>query len=62
MVLEEVSSGEMKPCFGHLGRPAALEEEQRLMCHACPDIEHCFYLSTATAQWERARAAKKGAK
>ena len=60
--LEEVPRGKMKPCFGHLGRPAALEEEQRLMCHACPDIERCHWLSTASALWEQARALKKAGK
>ena len=62
MVLEEVPSGQMKSCFGHIGRPTALDEEQRLMCHACPDIQRCYFLSTATAQWEQARAAKKPGK
>jgi len=61
-VLEEVPRPQMKSCFGHIGRPAALEEDQKRLCYSCPDIQNCQYLSTASALWEQTRILKKGQK
>jgi len=52
----------MKPCFGHIGRWATLDDDQKKMCYACEDIEICFYLSKSSADWETTRILKKGQK
>jgi len=59
-VLAEIPRPEMKTCFGHIGRPVSLEEDQKRLCHGCEDLERCHCLSTASALWEQTRIMKKG--
>ena len=61
-MLDAVPHPQMKSCFGHIGRPVSLEEDQKRLCHGCEDLERCHCLSSASALWEQTRTMRKGIK